>query len=387
MFFVTVHQALEPAVDQAKDFLQRGGHRPSAFAPQNFRSFFGAVPAVAKLIAEAPEILFFAVVQWLVISLACLVWPKMLQWILLGGVQKAMAQASRASGMSVSWLDNTLLLGWSFFIVCAASYAIGMCNAATVAVTDLRRCGERVTLGRCLAIAGRHTIRIWLFTVADSWITVDAIVDRLLRRDDNRTAKELRYYAWKVATMAVVPALVNGRNLVAAGEDSISLLTAQPLRTLGLRLGYSAVCWVVGALTFGAAIAFAHFGALSSLGTISAALAKSGTVLEVPHVIDNIYFLAAASLLAAVGVVSILVRPFFLLSVANLYAEHVDVKPEIEGDIADWDKAAPQWRAAWLLLAVTVLMIVAYFADDLGIAPWIRRVAAGDLFAHLPHQR
>jgi hypothetical protein len=168
---------------------------------------------------------------------------------------------------------NLILLGWSFLVICAASHPIGVCNAAMVAVHDLRTAGTTATLGRCLAIATRHLHRIWMFTVVDSWITVSAILDRLPKQHYDRTpADELLYYAWKVSTMAVVPALVNGRSFLADGRDSYLLLTSQPKRALGLQLGYSAVCWVIGIPTYVGAIAV---------------IARSGAAADDPHYIYN----------------------------------------------------------------------------------------------------
>jgi hypothetical protein len=250
VLFGPVYQALDPTRDRAKDFLAQKGLKPRIFSGQSLGTFFAGIPGVAKLIAREPEILFFAALQWLVIWLAYLAWILMLQWI-PDEVWNAVREASEGGRKADFTLINLVLLGWSFFVVCVASYPIGICNAAMVAVHDLRTTSEKATIAKCLAIAVRHLHRIWMFTVVDGWITVQAILDRLPKKHYHRTAfDELVYYAWKVSTMAVVPALVNGRSFVQAGRDSFLLLTSQPLRALGLRLGYSAVCWIIGALSY-----------------------------------------------------------------------------------------------------------------------------------------
>ena len=370
LFFGSLREALNPYRDQARDFLERGGHRPRVFAAENLLAFFSSIPTVARLIAEEPEILIFAASQWLVIWLAYLVWTQMLQWI-SDDLWNAVEHASRQNQKAGFTLINLALLAWSFLVVAVASYPIGLCNAAMVAVHDLRRCGERATLGRCLGIAQRHLNRIWMFTVVDGWITVNAILDRLPRKNHRRTPlDELLYYAWKVATIAVVPALVNGRNFVAAGRDSLSLLTSDPVRALGLRLGYSAICWVVGVLTYAGAVALlCHFGPPRT----------------VPHFLYQAYVLMAVPILVSVGVIAVLVRPFFLLAVAKLYTDRIDVKAEVEADLAAWQEEAPQWRPVWFLAAVLALMVVVYFTDQLGVTQLIRHLADLDLrdLAHL----
>ncbi len=195
MLFGAVHQALDPTRNRAKDFLQDKGYKPTVFSGANLRTFFESVVDVAKLINEEPEILLFAALQWLVIWLAYLAWIQMLHWI-PDEVWNALRHASREQGKVEFTLINLVLLGWSFFVVCVASYPIGLCNAAMVAVHDLRTSGETVTIAKCLAIAERHLRRIWMFTVVDSWVTVGAILDRLPKKHRHRTlADEFLYYA------------------------------------------------------------------------------------------------------------------------------------------------------------------------------------------------
>lgn len=370
MFLGAVYKAFDQTRDRARDFLDRGGYKPKIFSAANVRTFFGALPEVVRLIAREPEILLFAGLQWLVIGLGYVAWTQVLRWI-PDAAWDAVREASEQERKGAFTLLNLVLLGWSFLIVCVASYPIGVCNAAMVAVHDLRASGERVTIGRCLAIAGHHLGRIWLFTIVDSWITVSAILDRLPRKHYHRTAlDELLYYAWKLATMAVVPALVNGRSFLNAGRDSFLLLTEQPQRALALRLGYSAVCWVVGVLSYAGA-AFL--------------LVRSGMTHQGPHFIYNAYFLAAAPVVIAVGVVAVLVRPFYLLSVAAFYTELVDVKEEIERDVA----SEPHWEQVlfsgkFLLFAMLLIAVFSavFYAPELGLTQWIDHLAAIDLSAY-----
>jgi hypothetical protein len=365
--FASIRDPLNSARDQARDVLERQGYKPKVFAWNNFLAFFSNIPVVLKLIGDEPEISVFAIFQWVVICCAYVAWVQMLHWI-PDQVWNAAREASRRDERGGFDLINLLLLGWSFFIVCLASYPIGLCNAAMVAVHDLRTCGKQVTYSRCLAIADRHLGRIWMFTALDAWITVNAILDRLPKKHYHRTAfDELLYYAWKVGTMGVVPALVNGRDFLTAGRDSVRLLSSQTSRAIGLRFGYSAVCWVVGVLSYFRAIAI---------------YAEFGDRREGPNYVYHFYLLATIPILVSVGIVSVLIRPIFLLSVAKFYSDTIDVRSEIEQDIAlerSGENSLVSWKTGLFLLLLGELLVAIIFRDQLGLTDWINELAQKDV--------
>ncbi len=300
------------------------------------------------------------------ICLAYLLWIQMLHWIpdqVWDEVRKAQ-ENNRDSGFD---LINLALLAWSFVIICMVSYPLAICNAAMVAVYNLRASGQASTIGRCLAIATRYTGQMWMFTTLDAWITVNAIVDRLpKKRGRSRTAlDELLYYAWKIATMTVVPSLVNGRGFVGAGKDAVTLLKTQPLTAIGLRLGYSAVCWIVAVLSYAGAAGYV------------AAFGKAG-MLSGTHYVYHFYFFMAIPIFIAIGIVSILVRPFFLLSVAKFYADNIDMKLEVVNQPAielNWRHFLVSWKTMIFLLVLSALFISALFSQELGITAWMYHLA------------
>lgn len=364
--FNAVRDPLNQARDEAKQYLERQGYRPKTFSVTNFSTFFGQFPEVAKLLSNEPEILLFAVFQWLVIWAAYLAWVQMLHWI-PDELWNAVRSASEDNRKDAFALVNLALLVWSFLIVSVASYPIGLCNAAMVAVHDLRTTGQKVTIARCLAIADRHIGRIWLFTIIDSWITLNAILARLPKKHYHRTAlDELLYYAWKVATMGVVPALVNGRDFAAAGKDSIRLLEQQPQRALGLRLGYSAVCWIVGIASYVLCIFSIRYG----------------WAPDHPHYIYDAYVVATVPAFIAAGILNVVIRPFYLLSVALFYSDTNSVAGEVNQDIA----AVPGWldvlsSGNTLCFCVTFAAVFTalFFGDQIGLTTWIEGLAQRDL--------
>ena len=341
-----IREQLATAQDEAKKFLDDNGHKPKLFEKKNFIEFFQGIPTAFKIINENPQVLIFILLQWAVICVAYFVWLQILQWI-PDRIWDAIAQANEGNRKLAFDLLNIILVVWSFVIVWIASYPISICNSAMVAVHDLRATQQTVTISKCLAVAIRHLGRIWSFTAIDAWITVRAILSRLPKKHGRRrtAADEILYYAWKVATIAVVPALINGRGFIQAGKDSILLLTKQPGRALGLRLGYSAVCWVLAVLAYIAAIFYLMLFHVSP---------------QDAHYIYNFYFIMATPILFVAGIICIAVRPFYLLSVAKFYTDNVDVTEEIKKDLV----AMPTWQDlvfSWQVL-VLLLLIVAVIA-------------------------
>jgi hypothetical protein len=327
-----------------------------------------------RLTRDSPAILFFGIAQWLAIIAGYLIWTQVLHWIPDDVWALIKDEIDRGTDSGLFVFCNLMLLAWSFLVICVVSYPVGLCSAAMVAVNDLRASGERVTFAKCLAVAERHLGRIWAFTVVDSWITVTAILDRLPKKDYDRTAAdELLYYAWKVATIAVVPALVNGRSFLAAGRDSIVLLREEPARAVGLRLGYSAACWVIGIGTYISGF-FVPWGALGI---------RSG-----PHEVFRVYFVMALPICLAVATITLLVRPVYVLAAAALYSERVDVRQEVERDIADvrpWEQQLLSARSLIFAGLFATLLIAYLFGDRIGLSTWIADLGRLDVMRYRGH--
>jgi hypothetical protein len=363
--FSDIRDALEPARDEARTIMESKGEKPQIFHFSTYRAFFASISTALRLTLKSPKILFFGLLQWFAIILGYLIWTQVLNWIPDDVWAAIKDQIDKDKGSGAFVFCNLALLAWSFLVICVVSYPVGLCTAAMVAVNDLRASGEPVSFARCLSVADRHLGRIWAFTVLDSWITVSAILDRLPKKHYHRTAAdELLYYAWKVATIAAVPALVNGRPFLAAGRDSLVILRNAPARAIGLRLGYSAVCWVIGI----AAYAAGFFIPWDALGIRSR-----------PHEIFRVYFVMALPICFAVATITLLVRPVYVLAAAALYSERIDVIEEVERDVAyvrPWEQQLLSARSLVFLMLLAVLLFAYLFGDRIGLSNW---------FAHLGH--
>jgi hypothetical protein len=367
--FLGVYEDLDSGRDGAKSILQSSEHKPSIFSLATYKSFFTAFPSSIQVARRSPEVVFFAALQWVAVVLGYLAWTHVLQ-LIPDEVWNAVDDAIKRDDHSPAFaLCNLALLAWTFVVVCIVSYPIGLCSAAMVAVNDLRAANEEVTFAKCFAVADQHLGRIWAFTIVDSWITVLAILDRLPRKGGHRSAAdELLYYAWKVGTVGVVPALVNGRSFADASRDSLTLLRDQTARTLGLRLGYSAVCWIVGVSTYIASFFFVH--------------SVEGGIPHGAHHIFHFYMLMAVPVAIATAVVTIFLRPFFLLGVSQLYAELIDVKEEVEKDVEKIPQIEMHFLSGRFLLFLAILIPLLgaiFFSDQLGLSQWIARLGHMDV--------
>lgn len=358
MLFAAQREALNVARDEARGIFDRTGAKPRVLSAQNFSTFWGELGYSMKLILEEREIVFFAALQWLVIGLAYTIWTQILDWI----PDSVWAQVGKDDNDVTFTLLNLALLGWSFFVVAVASYPISILNAAMTAAHYLRRSGQTSTVANCFNLAFKNLGRLWVFTTIDAWITVNAILDRLPRKRRNRTAlDELLYYAWKIGTIGVVPALVAGKGYTEAAKDSVSLLRTKPVRAIGIRMGYSLICWIIGVAAYVGG--FYYFIAFHEHANKA-------------NMIHSFYLLMALPIVIAVGVTSVLVRPFYLVMVSKLYTDVVPVDREATTLSADSKLDAPALIFAVLL---GVLLALYFFGDQLGIRDWIESLAATDI--------
>ncbi len=358
MFFGYERDALNLARDEARAVFEKTGTKPEVMSSDNLSTFTGELGRALRLILEEKEILFFAVLQWLVIAVGYLVWTQVLDWI----PDSVWEEVRRKDSGITFTLVNLVLLGWSFLVVAAASYPLSLLNAAITAAHYQRSAGHPSTIAGCLELAYRNLPKLWVFTTIDAWITVNAIVDRMPRRRGTRTAlDELLYYTWKIGTMGVVPSLVAGRGFFDAAKESAALLAAKPGRAIGIRMGYSLLCWVIGVLAYLGGLAFVmNFGA------------RVGG----PNGVYNFYVLLAVPIVVAVGVTAVLLRPLYLIVVAQLYTEVVPVERHAALSAAGGKSQLVAFVFACLLCALFALY---FFGDQLGVRDWIETLAERDL--------
>lgn len=377
MSFLSVEKMLSPMTAEAAEIIRRNGSVSDIKSGGYIGGFFCNMADVFRLIRQEPEILLFALLQWGCITLAYMGWVQALDWI-PDSVWEEIRSANKDDRDSGFALLNLFLIGWSFVIVVCVSFPLSILSAGMVAVHALRHEGYESTFFYAVWRGMQNVGQQWVFTTIDAWITVKAIFDRLpkKRNRDRRTlADEALYYAWKLGTMGMVPAMVYGRGLIGAAKDSLTMVKREPGLAIAIRFGYSGVCWIIGIATYVAAVLFAG---------------AKGLYAPADNGIYTFYFYMTVPIFVSVGIISVFVRPFFLLMVAKLYTDVLEPKGMLDvamSDEAEQVETAPAWPVFFLAGAVFFAVVTAVFlADDIGLRGWVEDLAAQD-FARIAETR
>ncbi len=347
---------------EAQQIMTAQGLKPSVLSMTNLGTFFQEIGYAFALIMREKEILFFAVMQWVVISIAYSMWTQILD-VIPDSVWQAVAKASEEDRDSGFQLIGMVLLGWSFIVVVLASYPLALLNAAIIAVHFLNSRGVESTIPKAIAIASRQMGRQWTFTAIDAWITVWAILDRMPRKRNNRKlTDELLYYAWKIGTFGIMPGLVAGKGFIEAGKTSIMMLKDQPGRVLGVRMGYSLIAWIVGIT--------AYIGAIYWF-----CVAGDDGGIQKANALFNFYTLMILPIALSVGFLAVFIRPFFMIMLARLYTEQ---SPYIEPAKDSHPHEGSNFVTAIFVLSLMAFLGVFLFGEQLGLHAWVESLAARD---------
>ena len=319
--------------------------KPKLLSLGNFAALRQDWSYAVRLMMQEEEILLFAALQWLVVAIAYFLWIQVIGWI-PDSVWAQVASAVDSDRDAETGIASLALWGWSLLIVMIAAYPIAVLNASITAAHYLRASHHPSTIGACLHLALKNMGRLWLFTAMDAWVTVNAIADRMPRKRGKRTAgEEAAYYAWKIATAGVLPSMVAGNGFAMAAKESIRLLEDQPVRAIGIRMGYSLLCWIVGFSAYvGATFFFMMFGG----------------PLNGENGLYHFYMLMGAPIFFAVGVTSLL-RPFFVIAMSKLYTDVIPVDVEAGPSVAEDEKIIDV--PAIVFVSLLAFMLTSYFAN------------------------
>ena len=320
--------------------------RPNA--SQSVDSFFSRMGKAFQLILKEPEIVLFSFLQALTIFLAYLLWVQMLDWI----PEEVWKSAENSDDGSIA---DVVLIAWSFVCVGLAALPIGFFTACMGAVHVLNSQGRESTVLRCFKFVFPKIWPIWIFSWVDGWITVNRIADRLPGGYKKTLAQkafaEAMYYAWKIGTAGVIPGLMTSKNTWQACKNSFGFLKHKTKDIFLLRGGYSAVSWIIGILAY--------------IGAVFTMMALDINKEEIHSNIYKIYFYMAFPLFIAVGFLHIFIRPFYILSLFDLYSNYlIETKQKI---IAPQRRALAQTAIWAFTLLIIAVIFVFLFREELGI--------------------
>ena len=331
----------------------KGAAGKSPLRRENLAEFGRRSAGAISLIIREKEILVFSMLQWVAIAVAYYVWAQILGWI-------PEETWNSNSKLEETWL-NVAVMTWSLLCVALAAYPIAILTGAMGAAHFLREQGRPSTVPACLRLALPNSTRLWMFHAIDAWLTVDIILERMPKKGHfkasaiaQRAAAEALYYAWKIGTIGVPPALLAGRSLVEAGKESIALVREKTWEVAKLRGGYSAICWIVGISTYVGSLAF---------------LVAFPSPFAGQHGVSSFYLWAGVPILIAVGVIKLLVRPVYVIASCQLYSEFLKQKGRIPVQLEGGRGWGASAFAAFVALCVVVLLIALY-RDEIGLT-WI----------------
>ncbi len=247
----------------------------------SLKGFISRAPYVIKLILLEKEIVTFAVLQWLSIALGCYLCVQ----------------------ISEDWLSvNDIVL---FLCIGVSAFLLGIFSGCMGVAYLLHKQGKDSTIVACLRIVLPRAWSLWILHWIDSWITVSQIRERLTNKETpaQRVSSEALYYAWKLGTMGVLPALLTGHGLVDSGKHAVIVVKEKLKEMAVLRIGYSLICWIIGIGAYVVLLLAAFKG-------------------------NEISFLTFfVPVLIAVGIIHIF-RPIYLISACDIYYEYMKEREE-----------------------------------------------------------
>lgn len=332
--------------DETRKHLEKQAVDTSVWRSGNVGAFGSSSVYAIRLIFTEKEILLFSILQWVAIGIAYLIWVQFIGWIPM----EVWESESDLAGLAI----NIVFLGWSFACVALAAYPIAILTAAMGAAHFLREQGNPSTIASCLKLALPNSKKLWMYHVADGWLTVDRILDRLPKRNmgsaASRAVREAAYYAWKVGTIAMPPALLTGKGLRAAGKESVSLVKARLTDVLKLRGGYSVACWIVGVLSY--------VGTIFFIGSV-------GAFDDPVHPVLAVYMWAAVPILISVGIIKLFIRPIYVIASCKYYSDLLidEGRPIVFEDLPGKGVSA---FVAFAVLAI-IVGFVFVFRQQLGV--------------------
>ena len=331
------------------------------------KNFTSRIKYALLLGFKEKEIFFFGLIQWLAILLAYLLWVQMLHWI----PQDVWDTVARCQENNDNWAEECSLIAdiplllWSFVCITLAAFPIGIFSCAMGVTHFLHKQNKKSTFHKCLNASFSNAWSIWKFHVVDSIITVEQIISRLPDEDDHRTAADIAlsetiYYSWKLGTAGMIPALALGNKLIDSGKSSVKFVKSQFLEIAKLRSAYSLMCWIVGISAYVGSAIFIFLNGEFYTTSGNLAVASFYTNLIVPLAI-------------AIGLVIMLLRPIYVLTICDLYSDYLD-ENEQEAILPN-DPSMGRSALITFILICLIVLCIALFRDEMGLTSMLNNTA------------
>lgn len=360
-----------PELNRARDEIRtelesRGGVSARPESGQSRAYTAGRFRDALKLVWQEPEILVFALMQWVIVGVFYYLFIQVIDWVPDSVWEQVQRDIDADRDSNWGAVIGLAITGWGLLTVVVAAYPIGILTGAMGMAHFLRASGRASTFADCLYHAVSHSTRLWLFHAVDGWITVNRILDRLPKKRDresaaSKAAKELMYYAWKLVTMGVTPAILNGRGMLEAAKESVGMLRSNWLAMLKLRGGYSFLNWIVG---IGAYV----------LGCLW--LITMPDLFEGANSLYRFYVMAGVPIVIAAGVVMLFLRPLYVICLCQAYADYLK---QTGGQLDMTGRSTLKADIALVIFMLVLMLGIVFNAQHLGVIGWFEQQGAAAL--------
>jgi hypothetical protein len=306
MFFKSERELLKSTQNEAQTVLAEVKIDPQIFPSKNLSIFLEELRYTVKLIFKEKEIIFFAILQWLIIGLAYLMFLELMDLL----PDRLWRDNTKFRyGRANPGLRDYATYAFSSLVVVVASYPMSILNAAMVNAHYLHTFNQQSNIAKCIIYAVRNINNLWIFNIIDAWNTVKGFVDRLTHdKKERNLVNDLFFYSWKIGTIGILPALASGQSYVEAAKNSIQLLRNNASRTIGIRMGYSRLCRIIGFTTYILSLIYYFY-----ITIVDPSIDKNKNY--------HSFLILAVPLFITVGVIFVFVRPFYLIMISKLYTD------------------------------------------------------------------
>lgn len=230
-------------------------------------------------------------------------------------------------GFNIVMNSILILFGGSYLIVMALIN--GVFNGAMGAATFLSRSRQDPSITNALKIALQHATRLWAFKMVHILVmllTLSSKRDGFISRAMNSVIRAV----WKIATIGLMPALINGRTLTEAMQRSIDFIKHEPAKIMALHFTYGFLLWV-----------------LILVGIPPIYLVGGGNFITMAFLFFGVYFV----------VVSVVLRPIYITMIYYLYAEFLE---KTNGRV-EVDSQKPPSKFFWVIIYIyTFITLIPY---------------------------
>lgn len=283
------------------------------------KTFYARIKSSASLAMKEKEIFVYSLLQWIVIGLAYLLFSEIFRiippetWELIerGSFENKYTpidERLHPGEQAEVFLAGIKFLLWSVMCVGIAAYPIGTLTGCIGATHLLSRQGKQATIFKTWKMVSPHAVLLWEFHWLDGWITAKRIKTRITNATNangNTYYGEAWYYAWKLGVAGMLPGIIRGGDIRQSARNSVGFIKENFIEVAKIRAGYSAVCWVVG---------------ISGWFAAGAGIIYGGFIKPETNIYD-FYLFVAVPLLGSLFIVMMFLRPIYVISICDLYAD------------------------------------------------------------------